>query len=453
MKNAYLIGIGGVGMSSLARHFASRGINVSGYDRDCSEMTESLENEGIRIRYDADPASLPSDIGETLVIYTPAIPEDSCLLEYARRQVYAVMKRAQALGTITKGKHCLAVSGTHGKTTTTTLAAHILMESGEGCMAFLGGVSRNYGTNYLAGNGGAVVVEADEYDRAFLELNPDIAVITGVEPDHLDSYGDYDGLVMAFRAFAGQVSGTLIVKKGAPVDASDTAAQLLTYHLSDPDADFHAEHIRPAGRGLFVFDLVHPGGVLRDIRTGVPGLVNVENGVAAAAAALSHGVDPEAARSAICSFKGVKRRLEMHVDTPAAAFVDDYAHHPTELRVSIEAVKEMFPGRHITAVFQPHLYSRTKALAADFGRALSQADKVVLLDIYPAREDPVPGVGPDLIFQETDCPDKVIIKKEGLLDYVKREAADVLVTFGAGDISKYVTPIKNLFYPKMTADW
>ena len=425
-------------MSSLARHFASRGINVSGYDRDCSEMTESLENEGIHIRYDADPGSIPSDIGETLVIYTPAIPENSCLLEYARRQGYAVMKRAQALGTITKGKHCLAVSGTHGKTTTTTLAAHILMESGEGCMAFLGGISRNYGTNYLAGNGGAVVVEADEYDRSFLELNPDIAVITGVEPDHLDTYGDYDGLVMAFRAFAGQVSGTLIVKNGAPVDASDTAAQLLTYHLSDPDADFHAEHIRPAGKGLFVFDLVHPGGVLRDIRTGIPGLVNVENGVAAAAAALSHGVAPEAVRSAICSFKGVKRRLEVHVDTPAAAFVDDYAHHPTELRVSIEAVKEMFPGRHITAVFQPHLFSRTKTLAVEFGKVLSTVDRVILLDIFAARERSVQDVSSAIIFTQIRCQEKVLIKKDELMDYLAKMPFDVLVTFGASDIGESV---------------
>ena len=361
------------------------------------------------------------------------------------------MKRAQMLGMIAAKLHCVAIAGTHGKTTTTSLVAHILCEAGICPMAFLGGISRNYGSNFLEGRGEPVVVEADEYDRSFLELHPESAVITGVEGDHLDSYGSMTTLRSAFKMFARQVSGILVAKKGAGIGQGDTKAKVLTYHLSNPDADFHADFIRPAGKGCFLFDLYYPGGVIRNIRTGIPGRVNVENVIAAAAVALCRGISPDVVRSAIGTFKGVKRRLEVHVDTPAVAYVDDYAHHPTELRSAIAAIRDMFPERHVTAVFQPHLFSRTKALAAEFGQALSMADRVVLLDIYPSREAPILGVSSDLILREISNPDKVLINKEGLLGFVDKENVDVLATFGAGDIDRYVGQILNLTLKKVDA--
>ena len=444
MKNVYLIGIGGIGMSALARYFNFRGCQVSGYDRTPSELTAQLEAEGISVHYEDRPDLLPADIGDTLVIYTPAVPADLGELTVARQKGYRLLKRSRTLGEIARGQRCMAVSGTHGKTTTSTLAAHIFTESGEGCTAFLGGISRNYGTNLLMSRTPVVVAEADEFDRSFLQLFPEIAVITAMDADHLDIYGDHAHVVEAFKTFASQVSGTVIAKKGLDITPADTHARILTYHYTDPEADFHAENARPDPLGHFIFDLRWPGGLLRDVRVGVPGWVNAENSIAAAAIALTYGLDPDAVRKAVGTFQGVKRRLEVHLNTPGVSYVDDYAHHPAELSSALSSLRDMFPGRKITAVFQPHLYTRTRDFAPDFARALSAADKLILLDIYPAREEPIPGVTSDLIFRDVTAPQKVLLPKEELMDYLEKEPVDVLVTFGAGNIDRFIEPITRM---------
>ena len=444
MKNVYLIGIGGIGMSALARYFNFRGCQVSGYDRTPSELTARLEAEGISVHYEDRPDLLPADIGDTLVIYTPAVPADLGELTVARQKGYRLLKRSRTLGEIARGQRCMAVSGTHGKTTTSTLAAHIFTESGEGCTAFLGGISRNYGTNLLMSRTPVVVAEADEFDRSFLQLFPEIAVITAMDADHLDIYGDHAHVVEAFKTFASQVSGTVIAKKGLDITPADTHARILTYHYTDPEADFHAENARPDPLGHFIFDLRWPGGLLRDVRVGVPGWVNAENSIAAAAIALTYGLDPDAVRKAVGTFQGVKRRLEVHLNTPGVSYVDDYAHHPAELSSALSSLRDMFPGRKITAVFQPHLYTRTRDFAPDFARALSAADKLILLDIYPAREEPIPGVTSDLIFRDVTAPQKVLLPKEELMGYLEKEPVDVLVTFGAGNIDRFIGPITRM---------
>ena len=449
MKNVYFIGIGGIGMSAIARYFKFKGYEVAGYDRTPSELTARLEAEGIPIHYEDRPELVPADVQETLVVYTPAIPSDLGELRKVMDGGYRVLKRSRTLGEITRGQRCLAVAGTHGKTTTSTLTAHILTECGEGCSAFLGGISRNYGTNLLMSENATVVVEADEFDRSFLQLYPEIAVITSVEADHLDIYGDFAHVVEAFRAFAAQVSGTLIVKKGAPVDQSHTKAKVCTYHYTDPEADFYAIGPKADARGHFHYDLHYPGGILRDIRVGAPGWVNAENSVAAAAIALTYGLEPEAIRKAIGTFEGVKRRLEVHVNSPKLSYIDDYAHHPAELTSAISSMRDIFPGRRITAIFQPHLYTRTRDFAAEFAEALSAVDKLILLDIYPAREEPIPGVTSEMIFKDVTAPEKVLIKKEELMDYLSDEPLDVLVTFGAGNVDRYVEPITQLLKSRL----
>ena len=444
MKNVYFIGIGGIGMSALARYYKFKGFEVAGYDRTPSDLTAQLEREGISVHYEDRPDLIPEDKDETLVVYTPAIPADLGELRKAMDGGYAVLKRSRTLGEITKGQRCLAVAGTHGKTTTSTLTAHIFTECGEGCSAFLGGISRNYGTNFLVSRNETVVVEADEFDRSFLQLFPEIAVITAVDPDHLDIYGDYAHVVEAFKAFASQVSGTVIAKKGTPIGPEDTKAKVLTYHYTDAGADFYAENPRPDALGHFHYKLHYPGGVLDDVCVGAPGWVNAENSVAAAAIALTYGLEPEAVKAAIGTFEGVKRRLEVHVNVPGLAYVDDYAHHPAELSSAISSLRDIFPGRKLTAIFQPHLYTRTRDFAPEFAQALSAVDKLILLDIYPAREEPIPGVTSEMIFKDVTAPEKVLLKKEELMDYLADEPLDVLVTFGAGNIDRFIEPITEL---------
>ena len=444
MKYVYLIGIGGIGMSALARYYKFRGYQVAGYDRTPSDLTFELEREGIDVHYQDLPEMLPADKNETLVIYTPAVPEDLAELVKAREEGYLLLKRSRTLGEIAKMQRCLAVAGTHGKTTTSTLIAHILTHSGEGCNAFLGGISRNYGTNLLTSENNTLVAEADEFDRSFLQLFPEIAVITAVDADHLDIYGDYAHVVEAFKAFASQVSGTLITKKGIPVGPEDTKARVLTYHYTDTSAHFHAINPHPDECGYFHYDLHTPDGVLEGFRVGTPGWVNAENSVAAAAVALCYGIDPEAVKAAIACFEGVKRRLEVHVNTPGLSYIDDYAHHPAELSSAISSMRDIFPGRKITAVFQPHLYTRTRDFAPEFAAALSKVDKLILLDIYPAREEPIPGVTSEMIFKDVTAPEKVLLKKEELMDYLSGEKLDVVATFGAGNIDRYIEPITGL---------
>lgn len=449
MKNVYFIGIGGIGMSALARYYKFKGFEVAGYDRTPSDLTAQLEKEGISVHYEDRPDLVPDDKDNTLVVYTPAIPADLGELRKVMDQGYAVLKRSRTLGEITRGQRCLAVAGTHGKTTTSTLTAHIFTETGEGCSAFLGGISRNYGTNLLMSRNETVVVEADEFDRSFLQLFPEIAVITAVDADHLDIYGDYEHVVEAFRAFASQVSGTVIAKKGTPIRPEDTKATLLTYHYINPGADFYAIGPKPDQCGYFHYDLKWPGGILKDIKVGAPGWVNAENSVAAAAIALTYGLEPEAIKAAIGTFQGVKRRLEVHVNTPKISYIDDYAHHPAELESAITSMREIFPGRKLTAIFQPHLYTRTRDFAPEFAAALSKVDKLILLDIYPAREEPIPGVTSEMIFKDITAPEKVLIKKEELMDLLAQEPVDVLATFGAGNIDRYIEPITKLLESRL----
>lgn len=353
------------------------------------------------------------------------------------------------LGELAEGQTCLAVAGTHGKTTTSTLVAHILTESGKGCSAFLGGISKNYNTNLLTSHTPTIVAEADEFDRSFLQLHPAIAAITSMDADHLDIYGTLQEYRKAFKAFASQVSRTLIVKQGLDITPEDTKARILHYSYDDPAADYHAVNPRPDEVGHYIFDLVYPGGTIGGIRVGIPGWINVENSVAAAAVCLNHGVAPEAIKEAIGTYSGVKRRLDAHINTPHLSYIDDYAHHPKELASAISSLRGMFPGRKITAIFQPHLFTRTRDFADDFAQALSKVDKLILLDIYPAREEPIPGVTSGLIFDKVTCPDKVLLKKEELMAYLENEPVDVLVTFGAGNIDRFIAPVTELLKKRL----
>ena len=443
-KNVYFIGIGGIGMSAIARYFKFKGLNVSGYDKTESELTDTLQKQGIDVHYEDNVDFIPKDVENTLVVYTPAIPHDMGELVYVQEHGYKVLKRSKILGEITDGERCLAVAGTHGKTTTSTLTAHILTESGEGCSAFLGGISKNYDTNLLMSHSNAVVAEADEFDRSFLQLHPEIAVITAIDADHLDIYGDISHVLEAFKAFASQVHGTVITKLGLDITAEDTKAKILRYHYNDSRADFYARNPRPDNLGYFSFDLVYPGGVMENVKCGTPGWVNVENSVAAAAICLTYGVNPEAIRHAIGTFQGVKRRLDIHLNTEKISYIDDYAHHPKELATAISSMRDIFPGRKLTAIFQPHLYTRTRDFAEGFAEALSKVDKLILLDIYPAREEPIPGVTSEIIYDKVTTPEKVLLKKEELMGYLEKEPVDVLVTFGAGNIDRFIEPIEDM---------
>ena len=362
---------------------------------------------------------------------------------------YRVIKRSRTLGEIAKGQTCLAVSGTHGKTTTSTLLSHIFQSSGEGCSAFLGGISKNYNTNLLTSDNPIIVAEADEFDRSFLQLFPQIAVITSMDADHLDIYGDKAHVIEAFKAFAAQTSGYVIKKHGLDITPEDTKAQILTYSYDNPQADFHACNISKDECGYFCFDLSYRGKLLKGCKVGVPGWVNVENAVAASAIALTYGIDPEKVRQALASFQGVKRRFDIHVNTPQCSYIDDYAHHPKEIASAISSMREIFQGRRLTAVFQPHLYTRTRDFADEFAKALSAVDKLIMLDIYPAREEPIEGVTSSIIFDKVTCPEKVLLKKEELMDYLAAEPIDTLITFGAGNIDRFIEPITEMLTSRL----
>lgn len=431
-------------MSAIARYFKFKGFEVSGYDRTPSELTRELEKEGIPVHYEDNCSLIPRDASETLVVYTPAIPADFGELRYVNGNGYRVVKRSRILGEITEGQKCLAVAGTHGKTTTSTLVAHILTESGAGCSAFLGGISKNYNSNLIVSTNNTVVVEADEFDRSFHQLHPDIAAITAMDADHLDIYGDLEHVQEAFRIFASQVKETLILKYGLPVSGTYTAARIYSYHYNDGRADFHATNLKADATGHFCYDLVYPGGTLEGIRVGTLGWVNVENSVAAAAICLCYGIDAQKVKSAIGSFRGARRRLDERINNGRITYIDDYAHHPAELATAISSIREIFPGRKITGIFQPHLYTRTRDFAPEFAKALSGLDKLILLDIYPAREEPIPGVTSEIIFKDVTAPEKVSIRKEELMELMENEPVDVLVSFGAGNIDRYVEPLERM---------
>ena len=448
-KHIYFIGIGGIGMSAIARYYKFKGVDVAGYDRTPSDLTHALESEGIAVHYEDAPDRIPTDVRGTLVVYTPAIPADLAELCYVREHGYRVIKRSQMLGEITAGQRCLAVAGTHGKTTTSTLVAHILTEGGAGCSAFLGGISKNYGTNMLMSHNPTVVVEADEFDRSFHQLHPAIAAITAMDADHLDIYGDLAHVHEAFRIFASQVSETLILKYGLPIRREDTPARIFSYHFDDVRADFHSSNLRLDATGHYTYDLVYPGGVLTDIRVGAIGWVNVENSIAAAAICLCNGLDAQKVRHAIGTFEGAQRRLDLHLGTPTLTYIDDYAHHPAELQSAISSIRQVFPGRRITGIFQPHLYTRTRDFAPEFAQALSGLDKLILLDIYPAREEPIPGVTSEIIFRDVTAPEKVLLTRDELMPYLEKEPVDVLVTLGAGNIDRFIEPITELLKQRL----
>ena len=446
-RNIYFIGIGGIGMSAIARYYNARGFKVSGYDKTPSPLTHALEQEGIEVHYEDNISFIPKDTESTLVVYTPAIPKDMGELVYVQEKGYRVIKRSRMLGEITDGQRCMAVAGTHGKTTTSTFLSHIFTDTGEGCSAFLGGISKNYGSNLLIHGNDVVVVEADEFDRSFLQLYPEIAVITSMDADHLDIYGDEAHIHEAFKAFASQVKGTVIAKHGLDISEADTKAKIMTYSYDDPAADFYAELTEGDGNGRSRFNLHWPGGVISDCIVGIPGWVNIENAVAASAIALTYGLDPEKIRKALATFAGVKRRFDIQLETEKCVYIDDYAHHPREITASLTSIKGNFPGYRLTAIFQPHLYTRTRDFADGFAEALSNADRLILLDIYPAREEPIPGVTSEIIFRNITTEDKVLLRKEELMEHLRgMELSDkeVFVTVGAGDIDRFIGPITEL---------
>lgn len=438
MKNIYFIGIGGIGMSAIARYYNAKGFKVSGYDRTPSPLTHALESEGIEVHYTDDISYIPNEVEDTLVVYTPAIPADMGELVYVQEKGYRVIKRSRMLGEIAEGQRCMAVAGTHGKTTTSTMTSHLFMDSGEGCSAFLGGISKNYNSNLLISPNDVIVAEADEFDRSFLQLFPEIAVITSMDADHLDIYGDEQHVKEAFKAFASQVSGTVIIKHGLDITPADTSARIRTYSFGNPEADFHAEPLEDGH-----FNLHYPGGVIEDCVVGIPGWVNVENATAASAIALTYGIAPEKIKRALASFSGVRRRFDIQVRKPGCVYIDDYAHHPEEIKAALSSIRRAYPSSKLTAVFQPHLYTRTRDFAPEFAQALSLADKVILLDIYPARELPIPGVTSEIIFKDITS-EKVLIRREEVMGYLQNEPVEVLVTLGAGDIDRFVGEIAEM---------
>lgn len=453
INNVYFVGIGGIGMSAIARYFKVLGKNVAGYDRTQTALTKTLESEGIEIHYE-DNLDLISDIyknkQDTLVVFTPAIPNGHKELIYFKENDFVIQKRSEVLGLITKYKKGIAIAGTHGKTTVSTITAHVLNNSKVGCSAFLGGIAKNYESNLLVSEESEyVVVEADEFDRSFLTLFPDIAVVTSVDADHLDIYGDKDELKSTFKKFVGQIrnEGKVIVKKGIDLDVSNLERIEKYSYALDTEADFYAQNIT-IDNGLYVFDIVTPETVIKGLTVGLPGLINVENTVAAVAVAYLLGVDEDEIRDSLKMFTGVKRRFDVHIKTDGLVFIDDYAHHPEELKAAILSARDLYKGRKLTGIFQPHLFTRTRDFVDGFAQSLDMLDELILLDIYPARELPIEGVTSKIIFDKMQLEQKTLCKKEELLEVLKDKEIDVLLTLGAGDIDKLVDPVRKYLQEK-----
>lgn len=449
MQAVYFIGIGGIGMSAIARYFLNSGCFVGGYDRTPSALTETLEKEGAVIHYEDDINQIPQEClqkEECLVIYTPAIPSTHSELNYFKEKGFDMQKRAQVLGTLTHSLKGLCAAGTHGKTTTSSMAAHILHQSHVGCNAFLGGITKNYGTNYiLSKESPYVVIEADEFDRSFHWLTPWATVITSTDADHLDIYGTEEAYLESFSKYTSLIlpGGYLIMHTDLKMQPN-TLEGVTTYSYSRENGDFHAKNIK-IGNGRITFDLISPIENIEDIELGVPVAINIDNGIAAIALAQIAGVKADEIRKAMLSFGGVDRRFDFHVRRSDMVYISDYAHHPEEIRQSILSIKQLYEGRRIKAIFQPHLYSRTKDFYQEFADALSLLDDVVLLDIYPAREEPIPGVTSQLIYDNLRPGiSKHMCQKQDILDYVKAKDFDVLVTLGAGDIENYAEEITEI---------
>ena len=437
-ENIYLIGIGGIGMSALARYFKSIGKNVAGYDRTRTALCETLESEGISIHYEDKPDLIDKkykDKNTTTVIYTPAIPADMAELLYFKNKGFELIKRAQALGLISATHTCLAVAGTHGKTTTSSLLAHLFKSNGVDIAAFLGGISTNYQSNFLPpGDSDILVAEADEYDRSFLQLRPAGGIITSIDSDHLDIYGNPEELTSTFSQFRNCISDLAIVHK-------DTGLTGTTYGINN-GADYCGTNVRIENHS-YVFDLNLPDGeIIDNIISGLPGRHNVENAIAAAALALNFGLNAEQVKNGIASFKGVRRRFEYHIQRDNLIYIDDYAHHPAEINALLDSVRELYPNKRISGIFQPHLYSRTRDFEEGFVQALSKLDELVLMDIYPAREKPIPGVSSSALFNKIEVQNKHHLATQEILTHFASNKPEVILTIGAGDIDRIINPLK-----------
>jgi len=447
IRCVYFIGIGGIGMSALSRYFNATGKAVAGYDRVRTDLTALLESEGISVHYNDDPEAIPGPfrIAEsTMVVYTPAVPAELAEIEWFRKSGFTLYKRSEVLGFITREKQTVAVAGTHGKTTVSTMIAHLLNQCNHGCNAFLGGISVNYNSNLLLKPDSPwVVAEADEFDRSFLQLHPYAAVVTSMDPDHLDIYGDTNEMNRAFNTFVSQINpgGIFVSKPGLPIEGTVLPQQSYTYSLTGP-ADFKAENIR-LENGRYAFDLAGPSMRINGLSLRHPGRVNVENAVAACAMAHLLGVPADSVRAGMAGFLGIRRRFEYLVDLPGLVYIDDYAHHPRELEATILSVKELYPNRKITGIFQPHLYTRTRDLAEGFAESLNLLDTLILLDIYPARELPVEGVTADLIYNRVNLREKYRCSMADLPVFLQHHWPEVLITMGAGDIDKLADPIRE----------
>jgi len=444
IKNVYLIGIGGIGMSGLARYFHHLGYHVNGYDKTETVLTSELISEGIHIIFNDSKTLVPevflNDVQETLVIYTPAIPKDSDIVKAFTEAGHTLHKRAEVLGFLSANKFTIAVAGTHGKTTTSTMVAHILTDSGFSCSAFLGGISTNYNSNVLFSSSNLMVVEADEFDRSFLTLHPNVAIVTSMDADHLDIYGDHQHLIDSFRMFINQVDpkGTRIIRQGLDLPAT-------VFYGMDRQADVYASNIQIRDTE-FYFDYHQGAEVISDIRLGLPGRHNIENAVAAITAAKACGVPNEAIKTALGTFKGIKRRFQFVVKSRDHIYIDDYAHHPKELEACFEAVKSIYPDHKFTVLFQPHLFSRTRDFVEDFARVLSDQgiDKLILLPIYPARELPIEGVTSEWLLDKIESPNKELLAAGDALKYIEEKRPELVLTVGAGDIDRLINPIKDI---------
>ena len=449
LKAVYFIGAGGIGMSALVRYFLSAGKKVAGYDRTSSELTQKLTAEGADIHYEDNVKNIPADFHDassTLIIYTPAISTTHTELVYFRNNGFTIQKRSQVLGMLTQTGKGLCVAGTHGKTTTSTMAAHLLHQSNVGCNAFLGGISKNYGTNLLLSDKSEyIVIEADEFDRSFHWLTPFASVITSTDADHLDIYGTKDAYLESFNHYTSLIrqGGTLIVRKGIELDPR-LQKDVSLYTYSKEEGDFHAENIR-IGNGEIIFDYVSPFGNIKDVKLGVPVAINIENGIAAMALAQISGANNDEIKAAMASFRGVDRRFDFKIKNEKVVFLSDYAHHPEEIKQSILSMRALYKDKKITGIFQPHLYTRTRDFYREFAESLSLLDEVILTEIYPARELPIEGVSSHMIYEQLRPGiEKTLCQKDEILDILKQKRIEVLMTLGAGDIENYVQPISEI---------
>jgi UDP-N-acetylmuramate--alanine ligase len=453
IENIYFLGIGGIGMSALARFANNSGKNVAGYDLTETELTRQLINEGITIHYSEDINQLPSQfLGvNTLVVRTPAVPEIHSELQYFMNNSYQIVKRSELLGFLTQGRKCIAVAGTHGKTSVSTMTTLLLKESGIDVGAFLGGISRNFNSNLVIpqNRDSMVVTEADEYDRSFLKLKPSLAVITSVDPDHLDIYGNYESVIEAFNQFIQNIveGGTLLYKKGISVLKNQSIRLNIFTYSTTEEADFCAKRLKVID-GAYQFDIVAPHLVIRDVRLEYPGRVNVENILAAAAAALLSGADPLSVKNSISTYKGVQRRFDIRFKNERVIYIDDYAHHPEEIKATVNSVKELYPGKKVLGIFQPHLFTRTSDFAEGFASSLDLLDELVLLDIYPARELPIPGVTSEIIFEKMKLKNKSRCTIDKVIPLVSQKQFDILLTMGAGNIDQLIEPVCKMLEQK-----